>query len=258
MKRKNREINIFSISALDLFASGMGAFVLIAVIAMPYYLKTDRSMAAEIAELRQQIEQLSQQLQASNDRVAQLEQQNQDLQAENQQMQAENQNLQAENQQLQAQLAQSQDQSQSVQAMQVQNQQLQERLKSCEEQLEVTFLAIVIKWIKDVDVDLHVVDPRGNEFYFEKKTHTGSAAILSIDAVKGPGIEIWEYSNAIPGVYKVMYNLYKGEVAPTVKGSLYYRGGSKQFPEHTLRYVGRKVQVATIRVTDDGQVNISF
>jgi len=40
MKRKNREINIFSMSALDLFASALGAFILIMLILMPYYLKT--------------------------------------------------------------------------------------------------------------------------------------------------------------------------------------------------------------------------
>ena len=40
---KKKEINIFSISALDLFASAMGAFVLIAIISMPYYLNIDQS-----------------------------------------------------------------------------------------------------------------------------------------------------------------------------------------------------------------------
>lgn len=40
MKRRDREINIFSMSALDLFASAMGAFILITLILMPYYLKS--------------------------------------------------------------------------------------------------------------------------------------------------------------------------------------------------------------------------
>jgi hypothetical protein len=37
MKRPSRELNIFSLSALDLFASAMGAFILVAVILFPYY-----------------------------------------------------------------------------------------------------------------------------------------------------------------------------------------------------------------------------
>lgn len=41
-RNKSREINIFSMSALDLFASALGAFILIAVIALPYYLNNAR------------------------------------------------------------------------------------------------------------------------------------------------------------------------------------------------------------------------
>ena len=36
MKLQRRELNVFSMSALDLFASGMGAFVLLAITAMPF------------------------------------------------------------------------------------------------------------------------------------------------------------------------------------------------------------------------------
>ncbi len=39
MRRKDRELNIFSMSALDLFASALGAFILITLVLMPYYLK---------------------------------------------------------------------------------------------------------------------------------------------------------------------------------------------------------------------------
>ncbi len=62
-RKKNREINIFSMSALDLFASALGAFILIAIIALPYYLKTVKVKnppvsAKELASLQQQLEQL--------------------------------------------------------------------------------------------------------------------------------------------------------------------------------------------------------
>lgn len=62
MKQHRREINIFSISALDLFASALGAFILIAVVFMPYFpntgdseervsvMRDERDAAAERAE----------------------------------------------------------------------------------------------------------------------------------------------------------------------------------------------------------------
>ena len=43
MKRRNREISIFSMSALDLFASALGAFILIAIVIFPYFPNTARN-----------------------------------------------------------------------------------------------------------------------------------------------------------------------------------------------------------------------
>lgn len=40
--KKNRDINVFSTSAIDLFASAMGVFVLIVVITMPFYQNTSQ------------------------------------------------------------------------------------------------------------------------------------------------------------------------------------------------------------------------
>lgn len=57
MRRTSREINIFSMSALDLFASAMGAFILIAIILFPYYPNTGMS-AVEVSELRARIAEL--------------------------------------------------------------------------------------------------------------------------------------------------------------------------------------------------------
>lgn len=48
MKFRNREINIFSMSALDLFASALGAFILIAIVLMPYYLRMDPDAVQEL------------------------------------------------------------------------------------------------------------------------------------------------------------------------------------------------------------------
>ncbi|MHA1536778.1 MAG: hypothetical protein ACTSUD_04415 [Alphaproteobacteria bacterium] len=54
MKRPDRTLNIFSLSALDLFASAMGTFVLIAIILFPYYQKNSKILA----QVRQSSEQL--------------------------------------------------------------------------------------------------------------------------------------------------------------------------------------------------------
>ncbi len=49
MKARNREINIFSMSALDLFASAMGAFMLLALVYLVFFTMTSRS-AVDVPE----------------------------------------------------------------------------------------------------------------------------------------------------------------------------------------------------------------
>ena len=43
MRLRSRELNVFSMSALDLFASGMGAFILVTVMALPFFPNTGDS-----------------------------------------------------------------------------------------------------------------------------------------------------------------------------------------------------------------------
>jgi hypothetical protein len=60
-KRADREANVFSLSAVDLFAAAMGAFALLAIILLPYYQKEVRERTPEnaIADLLRAAEQSS-------------------------------------------------------------------------------------------------------------------------------------------------------------------------------------------------------
>lgn len=62
MKRKNRQVNIYSVSALDLFASAMGVFLIIAVISLPYYLNTDKKTEKKMEEIRKENKTLQQKI----------------------------------------------------------------------------------------------------------------------------------------------------------------------------------------------------
>lgn len=48
-RRPDREVNVFSLSAVDLFAAAMGAFALLAIILLPYYQKEIRELTPENA-----------------------------------------------------------------------------------------------------------------------------------------------------------------------------------------------------------------
>ena len=72
MYRAKRKVNVFSMSALDLFASAMGAFIIICVILFPDYLKTREALAksavldSEIAEVEEEIDRYKDEIQRAH------------------------------------------------------------------------------------------------------------------------------------------------------------------------------------------------
>lgn len=249
MKRPSRELNIFSMSALDLFASAMGAFILLTVILFPYYQKNAK-IVEDLNKTKNQLAQAQQQLGDCQAQQAAL--QNELSQCQTQQAQTQRQLQECEQ-------ANSQNQTQMQQCEQS-RQQCEQQRQTCEEQLKKTFLAVVMKWATNQqDVDLHVIDTQGREFYYQKKRFTDSDAELSVDTTSGPGIEIWENPRAKVGEYKVYANLYarnsNGE-NPKVLTTVYYRDGSKKLPDVTLSIVQQKKLVAIIKVNSDGDVSI--
>ena len=71
MKRRSKGLEIFSMSALDLFAAAMGAFVLIAVIALPYYKKEIPDLLSKISVLSEELTQKDAQIAAQELQIAQ-------------------------------------------------------------------------------------------------------------------------------------------------------------------------------------------
>ena len=56
MRRKSRDVSIFSMSALDLFASALGAFILIAVVMFPYFPNTGTSDQRDLDEALERLQ----------------------------------------------------------------------------------------------------------------------------------------------------------------------------------------------------------
>lgn len=223
MKRLNRDINIFSMSALDLFASAMGTFILLVVVLFPYYLKN--------AEIIEKMSVLRQELEKTQQQRTQLQQNLQKCQAQK--------------------------------SKQSEITTLKRDLKNCHQKLRQTFLAVVMKWeTKRQDIDLHIIDPDNNEFYYKKhnrhRSHFPNVnAELSVDTITGPGIEIWENQRIKQGLYNVYAKLYarKGNSKnPVVRTTIYYRDGSKKLPNITLHETNKKKLIATIEINAEGEV----
>lgn len=210
MRRPNRNIEIFSMSVLDLFAAALGAFILISVILFPNYLK-QQSVAMQLEQSQSTVNQCQVAVKAK-----------------------------------------------------------EETLSVCEAARDSTFIIVVIEWSAagNYDVDLHVTDPQGNEFYWAKNNRDSSwypdtQAQLSYDNTRGPGVELWQHPKAEPGKYKVAYNYYNAPnvTADTiatidVKGNVFYRNGRFELPLTKLTFNRAKQVIANITVTSTGVIDV--
>ena len=228
MKRRSREVNIFSMSALDLFASAMGAFILIAVVTLPFFPRTGDSKIG--------VTEACEQLQNCESAVL-LEATQQNLRICENVLETTQQALHRSEQNLQG---------------------AQQQLDSCMDQIKQKYLLVIMSWPSRSDIDLHVVDPAGREFYFAEPSFPGSQAALEEDNVNGPGNEVWLHPQATPGVYRVFYKLFnkRGRGATTVRGLILYSDGRQEIPDRNMSREDEKVLVATIVVDSDGGVAV--
>ncbi len=229
MQRRNREINIFNLSMLDVISGAMGAFLIIMVILLPYYKKESIDYQREITQARA--------AEAAAQRTVQ--------EAKAAQRAAEE---------------KSQAIEKSLQAAQADANQNRQRADAATQQLAKTFLLVHIQWdIKFQDVDLHVIDPMGTEFSYEHRTYPGRPGALSVDSQFGPGNEVWSNPSAMVGEYRVYANLYNHRgvnETPTVTGSVIHRGGSTALPPIRLSARQQKFLMAKVTVGSDGRVSI--
>ena len=204
MKARGQALNIFSMSALDLFASALGAFILLAVIALPFFANTaqldDATLLSQIVQTREELAQAQEELA-----------------------------------------------------------QAQEELK---EGAKANFMVVIISWSTTDDVDLHVTDPAGNEFFYEQKEHPGSEAKLEVDVTKGPGNELWLHPKVTPGEYVVEYVYFNDRNGRPVRvrGTVLHRDGRIALPEVTLRSASprERQRAAVLRVAaEDGRVQVA-
>jgi hypothetical protein len=233
VRRPNRNIEIFSMSVLDMFASALGAFILISVILFPFFNK-----AQQLDQRKQQLEKVTTDLVQAQAQIRHYE---------------ETSSLQQEG---------------SAKAIDVKTQVevCQKSMALCRVEQSRTFLVVAIEWAERCDVDLYVKDPHGNQFYYGHPNRNGqdfadTEAQLSIDMRDGPGTEIWVNPKSDPGIYEVSYRLAGTSATcsahPSISGFVIDRdGGQKPLPRRTIGS-SLTVAVATLQVKADGSVSLA-
>lgn len=231
MRRPRRNIEVFSISVIDLLASALGAFILISVILFPFYNQHQQleKTKSEIKIAAEETKKASEQKKKHQEIVfKQLEDIKQAAKA-------------ADGLEL-----------------------CRKQETACKLQLGKTFLIIGIEWDERCDVDLYITDPRGNRFYYSAKNDSfqnfpTSRGQLSLDMTDGPGVEIWQNPESESGLYRVSYRIHGCRTAvtsATVSGWIIDRsGGRRCLPTKTIAVYGEE-QVTLLEVNTDGSTTV--
>lgn len=271
MKLRNKEINIFNMSALDLFASALGAFILISVVLFPYFPNTGDSqervdeVKAQLAQSNARLEQTSAELAQTSAELEEVRAQlNPALEQELQAVRGQLGSCRTQRREIQAALDSCQEERRAAAsadsalgACESRSRRIAQELQSCEQQLRKKFVLVVISWGTPDDIDLHVIDPAGREFFFGQKSHRGSRAKLEEDNTRGPGNEIWLHPAAEPGRYRIYYKYFSGSGNRVrVRGAMLTPRGRTELPRRNLGRVGEKPLVATINVDEEGNAEM--
>lgn len=267
-----KPIEIFSISFLDLISGALGAVILLFIIVPKLDNKTRQELRAlnevnvELTELESILEQaknsipkeiyeeIQTQIQSLEDAVSKLNDEVNELQDK----------LIKANQKIEELETQIQNQQQQIESMNQEIEQLRNQLSQCQANMERIeaegrFAVITMSWnTAGDDVDLHIIDPSGAEFYYEKPTISGRPGELTRDDVKGPGVEVWQTSSLETGTYQIKANLYKSVSGkyPNIQFWVYYRNGNKSFTK-TLYTVKNITQIVNLVVDSEGNVTFN-
>jgi hypothetical protein len=223
-QRSERAFNAFSLSALDLFASAMGMFIVLAVILFPYFGKSVPDMR-EIERLRARTEALRDANRNLHESFERIEREHDALRRDAEW------------------LADAESSARRLPMLRTQNAEFAQRAAAMEARLKRTFLIVRVAWEEGpADVDLHIVDPQGNEYFYGRPNtgrihYNGSPAELTLDATSGPGLEIYFNPEAESGDYRIYLNLFGEDRAGGIARAhcvVIHRNGRYELPAKTL------------------------
>ncbi|MDR1592998.1 MAG: hypothetical protein LBS43_00760 [Prevotellaceae bacterium] len=269
-----KELNVFSMSFLDLLSGALGA-VLILFIIVPKMTAEQRNALEQIEQLDVQVEELNSLIeQARNSIPAELFEQIQaqiagmqqtidELNRQVQQMQQRMENLENENTRLREELAETQRQLQQAQ-QQLEQQSQQQNISAGKIFGTNAKLGVICMWPENIDVDLYVKNTATGEIcYFEKKnTDFGNLMedVVSRESDDDDRYEVFYQTGIIPGKYLVYVNIYHNASleharSATVDGYAVIFPGTanqKKIPFRQIRLTerGQNVTVGTLEVTE--------
>ncbi|HKK89532.1 MAG TPA: hypothetical protein VJ917_11845 [Saprospiraceae bacterium] len=283
---KKKDIQVFSMSFLDLLSGALAAVIILFIIVPKMDAKSKEAIDAleELDSLEMNIEELDslmkslegavdsdtyervmEQIESMEETIEELREQVEDLQEQLQQCEEQVEQMEEEIEQMEEVVEQLQTEVEDLRKY-------KQWMENCGFTLEdgcpveppqTTFLAISTGWEANVDVDLWIETPFGKTFSYKNVSFPYYPGILSRDATKGPGIELFEILNPPSGVYNIYLNLYSGSSPVMADLRIFYPKGAKEYKNIRTRGSNRRnnifamKKVVQIRIYNNGEYTFS-
>lgn len=277
MSRK--EINIFSVSFLDLLSGALAAVIILFVV-VPKMTQQQQESLRTIDSLQVQVDDLANIIKRARNAIP--DSIYRQIVAQVKRMEQTIDSLRQQTNNLQRQLAECDEQNESLRGeLQRTQKRLQQAERIVNEQQqnqvgpgEVIYglnaqLGIVCKWEENIDVDLHVVNRTTNEVCSFRKKEFSWGNYLSDITSRGQNdktYELFYQMQIVPGQYDIYLHLYSATGTAKVNGFIRYKPLTNQeimikFPnEYTLTNTGQKppyppqggTKVGTLNITQNG------
>lgn len=129
-----------------------------------------------------------------------------------------------------------------------------------EDAKSTNFMIIILRWNTEKhDLDLRVTIPSGRTFDFQERTFEDSKAKFVVDSRIGPGVEMWETPEILPGDYKIEFKFYNnyGNLKPAaVSGIIITRKGEFEIPPFQMDFAKQKSKSFRLQTELSGKINI--
>jgi hypothetical protein len=251
MRPRNREVNIFNMSLLDILCGALGAFCFMMLVLFPFWHPggpNEQQIQQNAEEMQKELQQLKQQLQNTPGGAAAAQQISR---------------LQQQLQQQQGQLNQMQEQLDQA------KKQLEEAKKENQQLSLRNPFTIGMEWHSVQDIDLYTqwqvhpppgkkgpepVDPFKKQWqFYSDEGHT--------EVTRGPGTEIWTFRTVPPGLeLKVYYKYFaaNGQNTPVeVSGYYLWNGNFYRLPHVVIPHEKMAVYVGSMQAQPDYSVKFT-
>ena len=222
---------------MDVFASALGAFLILSVFLFPSYQKHIL------------LEKIQKDIEATAERIADLGDQLSKAELVNERQVEELVELENAGNELAA---------------------CEEETDMCRAALKETFIVFGVEWKERCDIDIYVKDPDGHMFDYSSHNRDGTdfpntEAQLSLDMLDGPGLEIWQNPNAAPGLYEMSLSprdcggAVDSGADPAVEISTWLLDrshGKSDLQRTAIPASGGRHKIAVVRVGSDGSTEL--